>query len=171
MRNKTKKSGFTLIELLFYTGIASSILLVSTLFLQMLLESRVKQQTISEVDQQGLQVMQIVTQTVRNAENITSPLAGESAALLRLDVHNTDDDPTVFDVSGGVLRITEGAGAPVALTNGRVAVSSLTVENLSRIDTPGIIRVSFVLTYVNPTGRREFDFSKTFYASASLRQP
>ncbi len=165
------QKGFTLIELLLYVGIASSILLVSTLFLQTLLESRVKNQTIAEVEQQGLQVTQVITQTVRNSESITTPTVGDSEPSLTLDVVNAGDDPTVFNVSGGSIQITEGSGSPIALTNSRVTASSLTFENLSRTDTPGIIRISFVLTHSNSSGRQEYDFTKTFYASASLRQP
>jgi len=100
---KTKKNlnqGFTLIELLLYVGIASIILIVTTLFLGVLLESRVKNQAISEIEQQGLQLMQIITQTTRNAENISSPTAGNSSSTLSLDVINTSKDPTVFDLSG-----------------------------------------------------------------------
>ena len=39
-------------------------------FLSLLMQSRVKNQAISEVEQQGVQVMQLVTQTGRNATNI-----------------------------------------------------------------------------------------------------
>lgn len=165
------QKGFTLIELLLYVGIASSILLSSTIFLQTLLESRVKNQTIAEVEQQGLQVMQIITQTIRNAENITSPAISTSGTSLTLDVVNASDDPTVFDLSSGAIRITEGIGSPIPLTNSRVAVSSLTFDNLSRASTPGVVRVSFTISYINSSGREEYDFSKTFYASATLRQP
>lgn len=171
MKKNSSRSGFTLIELLLYVGIASSILLISTLFLQTLLESRVKNQTIAEVEQQGLQVMQIITQTIRNAENITSPAIGASAASLVLDVAPAGDDPTVFDVSAGTIRITEGVGLPISLTNSRVMVSSLVFQNLSRANTPGVLRVSFTLNHVNLGGRREYEFSKTFYAGGSLRQP
>lgn len=164
-------AGFTLIELLLYIGIASTILLVSTLFLNTLLESRVKNQTIAEVEQQGLQVMQQITQAVRNAESITSPTPGNSGVSLTLDVVNASDNPTVFDLSSDEIRITEGAGSAIALTNSRVTASSLSFQNLSRADTPGIMRISFTLTHINPEGRQEYDFEKTFYASASLRQP
>ncbi|PJE77100.1 hypothetical protein COV05_00625 [Candidatus Uhrbacteria bacterium CG10_big_fil_rev_8_21_14_0_10_48_16] len=171
MKTNNSKKGFTLIELVLYVGIASGILLVSTLFLQTLLESRVKNQTIAEVEQQGLQVMHLIAQTVRNAENITSPTIGGSAGSLTLDVVNIVDDPTVFYVSGDSIQMTEGAGSTIALTNSHVAASALTFQNLSRPDTPGIVRVSFILTHVNSSGRQEYEFSKTFYASASLRHP
>jgi len=164
-----KGEGFTLVELLLYISIASIMLLTTTLFLQTLLESRVKNQTISEVQAQGAQVMHIITQTIRNAEAITSPAQGASASSLTLDVVDVGDDPTVFDLSSGVLRITEGAGSAIAITNSRVLVSGLSFENLSRTDTPGTLRVEFTITHTNSEGRNEYNFSKTFYGSASLR--
>ncbi len=164
-------SGFTLVELLLYVSITAIILLATSGFLFMLLEARIKNQTIAEVEQQGLQVMQLITQTARNAEAVTSPAVGTSASSLTLDVVTVVSDPTVFDLASGVIRITEGAGSAVALTNSRVTASALTFQNLSRPSTPGTVRISFTLTHVNPTGRNEYNFSKTFYASATLRQP
>ncbi len=163
--------GFTLIELLLYVVIFSVLSLSFFYFMQSIGEARVKQQTIAEVEQQGLAAMQTVIQTARNAENITSPSMGASASSVTLDVITVADDPTVFDLSGGVLRITKGTSAAVSLTNSRVTASSLTIQNLSRPSTPGIIRVQFTLTAVNSTGRSEYLYAKTFITSAALRKP
>jgi hypothetical protein len=146
-------------------------LLVISAFLAFLLQSRVKNQTIAEVEQQGLAVMQVVAQTARNAEVITSPTQGVSASSLTLNVVTVANDPTIFDLASGVIRIKEGAGTAIALTNNRVVASALTFQNLSRTGTPGNIRVQFTLTHINPEGRNEYDFSKTFVGSAALRQP
>lgn len=161
--------GNTLVELLLYIGISSTILLISTLFLQMVLESRIKNQTIAEVEHQGLLVMQTITQVVRNGINIVTPEVGTNGEVLILDVVGAGNSPTQFTLSEGVISVTEGSGLPIALTNSRVTASSLSFQNLSRKNTPGIVRISFVLTHVNSEGRQEYDFSKTFYASASLR--
>ncbi len=163
------RAGFTLVELLLYVGISSTLLLVTSLFLGMLLQARVKNQTINEVEGQGAQAMQIITQTLRNAQNITSPSTGASATALTLNVADVAKDPTIFDLSSGSIRIKEGAGAYIPLTNSHITASALTFQNLSRASTPGVVRISFTLTYVNPEGRNEYDFSKTFYGSASLR--
>lgn len=170
-RHYPSRSGFTLIELLLYMAISGVILLIISLFLQTLLESRIKNQTIAEVEQQGLQVMQLITQTVRNADTINSPVTGASAATFSINTYTAGNNPTVFDLSSGVIRIKEGAGAVVSLTNSRITVSALNFQNLSRASTPGTIRISFTLTHNNPAGRNEYNFSKTFYGSASLRQP
>jgi len=140
--------GFTLIELLLYVSIVGAMILSVSSFLPLLMESRVKNQTIAEVEQQGIQVMQIVTQAGRNANSI--------------------DFTTSFDLSQGVIIMNDGSG-PVALTNSRVVASNLAFQNLSRTDTPGTIRIQFTLTHINPSERNEYDFSKTFYGSATLR--
>lgn len=169
-KHKTQK-GFTLIELLLYVGLASTMLMVSTLLLSTLLESRIKNQAIAEVEQQGLQVMQVITQAIRNAESITSPTIGGSDTTLTLDALDAGSDPTEFDLSSGAIRITEGAGSPIVLTNSRVVATGLEFQNLSRASTPGIVRISFTLTGVNPSGRQEYQFTKTFNASATIRLP
>lgn len=147
------------------------ILLVLTFFLFSLLQSRIKNQTIAEVEQQGLQVMQAITQIVRNADTINSPAVGTSSASLSLNTYTALNNPTVLDLTGGLARIQEGGTTAVPLTNGRVIVSGITFQNLSRASTPGVVRIQFTVTHVNTVGRNEYNFSKTFYGSASLRQP
>lgn len=171
MRNKKSQKGFTLIELLLYVSVSALMLLAISVFLSSLVQSRIKNQTVAEVEQQGLQVMQLITQTARNAENITSPSIGSSGSSLTLDVLTIASDPTIFNLSSGTLQVTEGGNLPVSLTNSRVTVSGLSFQNLSRPATPGAIRIQFTLAHINPEGRNEYSFSKTFTGSATLRQP
>lgn len=169
--NLPTKNGFTVIELLLYVSIAAIILLLTSVFLAGLLQSRVKNQTVAEVEGQGLQVMQIITKTVRNAENITSPTEGASEDALALDVIEIAQDPTIIDLVSGVIRVTEGAESAVALTNSRVVASGLTFQNLSRPDTPGTLRIQFTLSHINPGNSSEYSYEKTFTGSATLRHP
>lgn len=141
---KQPNKGFTLIELLLYVSIVGAIIFSVAGFLSLSMQSRVKNQTIAEVEQQGVQVMQIITQAGRNTTDINFTSA--------------------FDLSGGVIRQNS-----LALTNSRVVASALTFQNLSRAGTPGTIRIQFTLTHVNPSGRNEYDYIKTFYGSATLR--
>lgn len=166
---KNFQKGFTLIELLLYVSIVAALVLFLSVFLSLLMQSRVKNQTISEVEQQGIYLMQTITQIARNAEAIVSPTIGASASSATFDVVTAASDPTVFDISGGVIRISEGAGSPISLTNTRVVASNLTLQNLSRTSTPGTLRIQFTLTHINPEGRQEYNFSKTFYGTASMR--
>lgn len=165
MRVNRTKDGFTLIELLLYVSITSIMLLVVFVFLAGLLQSRVKNQVISQVDHQGTQAMQLITQAIRNAEAIQMPLQGQSASSLSLDVLNGADDPTVFTVSNGVLEISEGNNSSSLLLNSRVQATELFFQNLE----PGIIRIRLTLSHVNPVDRNEYEYSQTFYGSAALR--
>lgn len=142
---KKNQKGFTLIELLLYVSIVGAIIFSIAGFLSLSMQSRVKNQAIAEVEQQGVQVMQIITQAGRNAADVSFT--------------------SVFDLSGGVIRQNT-----IALTNSRVVASALTFQNLSRAGTPGTIRIQFTLTRINPSGRNEYDYSKTFYSSVSLRK-
>lgn len=162
--------GFTLIEMLLYVALASILLFIISVLYMLLLQSRIKNQTIAEVEQQGIQAMQQMNQTIRNATAITSPTIGASNAVLTITVPTASKSPTVFDLSGGVLRITEGTtSAALALTSSKVTSSALTFYNLSRSGTNGTVRIQFTITAVNNSGRNEYDYNKTFYGSASLR--
>ena len=164
------KKGFTLIELLLYIAIAFTILILISVFLGIILQSRVKNQTVIEVDQTGSRVIQLINQTIQNAEEINLPLKGGSGSTLSLDVINTSEDPTVFSLSGSTLQITEGVGSALDLASSRVEISNVLFENLSRPNTAGTIRTRFTVTHANPENKNEYDYSKTFISSASLRQ-
>lgn len=158
------QNGFTLIELLLYVSILAVILLTVSGFLFVILQSQAKNQTIAEVEQQGAFIMQLVTQSTRNATAINSPADGASAATLSINTTTAANNPTVFDLASGVLRVKEGSAAVVPLTNSRVTVSNLTFTNLE-----GAIRIQFTLAAVNPGGRNEFNYSQNFYGSAEVR--
>jgi Tfp pilus assembly protein PilW len=166
-----KEDGFTLVELLLYAALSALFLTALSIFFALLLESRAKDEAISEVDQQGLQILQIVRQTVRNAEAINSPAPGVSGSTLSLDVLASPNDPTIFNESSGIFTIAEGAGSPIALNNNRVTISNLLFQNLSRPSTPGTVRIQFTLSYQNPSNRNEFRYQKTFFGGTTLRQP
>lgn len=169
--NNSRSSGFTIVELLLYISISASVLVAGSLFMATLFSGRIKHQAILEVEQQGFMLMSSITDSLRSAEFINSPTAGNSASTLSLDVLTAGNDPTSFGLSGATAQITEGVAAPITLTNSRVTVSSLSFQNLSRSGTPGTVRVSFTLTHVNPSNRQEYNYQKTFYGTSSLRHP
>lgn len=154
--------GFSLIELIIYIGLVSVILLSITSFLFTLLNARARNEVITEVGQQGVFVMQKITQTVRNAQTINAPTPGTAGVALSLN-------SAVFDLANEALRVARNGNTPVDLTNSRIIVSDLSFNNLSRTGTPGLVRVQFTLSHKNPGAKALFEYSKTFYGSASLR--
>jgi Tfp pilus assembly protein PilW len=168
-RTLRTKKGFTLVELLLYVALTTIMVGTTSVFLFITLQVRVKNQVITEVEQQGQQAMQRITQVIRNATDITTPAQGVSGASATLVVVPAGNSPTIFDLSAGALRIKEGAGAAVVLTNARVTASALNFTNLSRSASSHDIRVQFTLTAVNSSGRSEYDFTKTFTTTAHVR--
>jgi Tfp pilus assembly protein PilW len=157
-------------ELMLYIVIIGILLTSVTTFFGIVIEARVKNQSISEVEDQGVLVMDYITQTIRNASSVSAPAAGATGPSLTLVVPTGSLSPTVFSVNGTTLQVQEGGNPAVALTNGEVEVqlNSLTFKNLTASGTPGIVQVSFTLRRVNPQNRNEYDYQKTFTGSAEV---
>jgi type II secretory pathway pseudopilin PulG len=167
----SSQRGFTLVEMLLYVSISSVILLSLSLFMSFLLGSRIKNDSIADVNQQGLQVMQLMAQTVRTSKSVDFPNVGASSTSLSLTMPDPLLSPTVFDVVNGVIRIKEGSNAVVPLTNSHVTVSSFLLQNISATSTTDrIVRMSYTIDHNNPSNRNESSFTKTFSGSATLRQ-
>ena len=157
--------------MILYVAISSVVLLSLSLFLTSLLGSRVKSQSISDVNDQGLQVMQMITHTIRNARSIDFPVIGATSTSLSVTVTDPLLSPTVFDIASGTIRIKEGSNAPISLTNSHVAVSSFIFQNISSLSSlDRIVRVSFTVDHINNNNRNENSFTKSFSGSATLRQ-
>lgn len=165
---RPNQPGFTLIELLLYVSIIGSLLLAVSLFFALTTAARIKHQAITEVNQQGVAAMDHITQTIRNANLITTPLIGTSGSTLTLVVPTPALSPTTFSLAGTTLQVAEGLTPAVALTSSRVQVSNLTFKNLSRLATPGNVQVTFTVTHVNSLGRPAYDYQKTFTSSAEV---
>lgn len=165
------KKGFTLVEMLLYLAILSIVVLAFSSFMFLSYTSRVKAAVIAEVEQQGSQTMSLITQNIRNAASITAPSPGSTSNVLTLTEYTGALSPTTFDQSVGVMRIREGASTAVNIISNRVTAPNLSFQNLSRPGTPGAVRIEFTLTYINPSSRGEYSYSKTFTSTASLRWP
>jgi type II secretory pathway pseudopilin PulG len=168
LRAKDTQHGYTLVELLLYIALVGTLLTSVTYFFSLSVDSRVKNQSIAEVNDQGAAVMDRITQTIRNASSVTSPVPGTTASSLTLVVPTGALSPTVFNLNSTTLQITEGANSAVALTSDEVQVTNLTFKNLTRTGTNANIQISFTLSRTNPSGRNTYDYQKTFISSAGL---
>lgn len=165
------QKGFTLVELLLYVAISTVIILSVVGLIQVVLEARVKHQTVSEVEQQGQQAAQLIGQNLRNSGKVCSPALGASGTTLSVDPTGTAcTTVNVFDISSGALRIKEGAAAAVNLTNTKVTVSGLSVKNLG-LGNKGSAQVKFTITYNYSGSRNEYVYTKNFETAGSSRCP
>lgn len=169
MSTQFKYAGYTLIELLLYISMIGVLLTAVTMYFGTSIEARVKNESIREVDEQGAAALELIAQTVRNADAITLPAVAGNGPQLTLTVPTGALSPTIFDLSSGALRIKEGAAAAVPITNSKVTVSSLNFKNLSRPSTPGVVQVRFIVSRVNTANRNPYDYSKIFTTTIAIR--
>jgi prepilin-type N-terminal cleavage/methylation domain-containing protein len=100
---KQRQRGYTLIELLLYVAIIGTLLTTVVYFFGTVIDARVKNQTILEVNDQGAALMDYLTQTIRGATSITTPATGLAAPSLTLVVPTGSLSPTIFSLSGTTL--------------------------------------------------------------------
>ncbi len=160
-----------MMELLLYLSIAIVLLTSIASFLPTIIESRIKNQVIAQIEQEGLYITNLITHTIRNASTISSPAAGFTSGELSLAMPDANADPTNFSTSLGAFQISENLSSPIEITSSKTEVSNVEFHNISRTDTPGTIRFKFTLTHKNENNKNEYDYSKTFQTSASLRHP
>jgi Tfp pilus assembly protein PilE len=101
-----RQAGYTLIELLLYVSIVGSLLIAVTYFFSTAAESRIKNQSIAEVNDQGVAIMDNILQNVRNATSITAPATGASGQSLTLVVPTAPLSPTIYSLSGTPIGYT-----------------------------------------------------------------
>ena len=165
MRRNNLQRGISLVETIVYVAIFSLFIIGLAQFSTTLSKTRLHTQGVLEVNDQGSQAIKLITQTLRNASSVNSPNVGSSASTLNLTLDSVPGN-TIFYENGGVLYINEGPGAPIELTNNKVVISNLTFFNLSRANTPNIIKISFTLTSVDARD----PYSVNFDGSGALRK-
>lgn len=166
MKKITMQRGMSLVETLIYVAIFSIFVVGLAGFSNSLGSARLHSQVVFEVNDQGSHAIKTITQTLRNAIQVNSPTIGTGGTSLSVVTHSPASSPTVFSESGGVLYVTEGSGSPVALTNNKVVVSNIAFSNLSRPNTPPIIKIHFMLTGISAKD----PYSVTFDGSGALRK-
>lgn len=160
--------GYTLIELLLYVSIVGVLLVGITFFFGTITETRVKNRTISEVNEQATYAIDYIARTVRASNSISSPAVGASGNSLTVVTGDAGVDPIVFSVASGVLQVKEGSAAAVPLTSPVIQVNAFTVTNTARPGTDGMATVQLTLNRVNTSNRNEYDYAQTFTTSVGV---
>lgn len=162
---KIKNRGFSLLEISLYLAILSTLVFGIGAFVNLVSVTRIKNQTMTEVDQQAFQIIENVTQTIRNANTVVFPTIGQiSSSLTMVD---GDNNTVVFEIVGDKFTVNRGNGV-INLSNEKVTVENLLFKDLSRVGTPAVIQINFTISYNNISGNQNYNYSKTYVASASL---
>jgi len=162
------KSGFTLIELLIYIGIVSFVVIAVTIFTWEVIAGKIKNETIAELNSNISLVNDRIQLSVDNARSVTIPSPkGSSGQTLTLVT--SGGSTTTYSLVDGAIFVSENGGANSLLTSSKVLITNLTFINLSRDNSPGIVRLQFDIEYINSSNKQEYDTHETYDNSFSLR--
>lgn len=154
------KNGFTLLEVLLYIAITATMLGGLVIFMTLLTQARIKDQTITEVAASGTQFLQFITQAVHNAKQVS---VVDPSTLAITDV--VDNQSTVAIINGAIqLRTNQ---ATTALTSNKVTVDKLVFTSVN--GGTAAVRIELALESFNPSGRAESSFTQTWYATVTQR--
>ncbi|MEK7616350.1 MAG: prepilin-type N-terminal cleavage/methylation domain-containing protein [Patescibacteria group bacterium] len=149
--SSNNQAGFTLIEMLIYAIIF--VIFVGGIVMSSfsLLSSSQRTNSQIEVADNARFLTQKMQRIIQGATVINSPTVGNSAATLSVNTADTSSNPFVIDLSNGVVRLKRGSGAPLALTNSFVTVTSLSFKNYSYSTiTKNTIRIQANVISVEP---------------------
>ncbi|MBU0766925.1 hypothetical protein KKF55_04040 [Patescibacteria group bacterium] len=145
----SRRLGTSLVELIMFlaffalcSGVLIGVLSSSS-------EQRVRQQTIATVEQEGMQLLQMLTRRIRRAEQITYPLAGASGSALVLQLADEGQDPTIIALETGSIKVAEGNTIRILSSEG-LSISNLQFQNTSVSADAQSTTISFDIIKVIP---------------------
>jgi Tfp pilus assembly protein PilW len=168
-----REGGFSIIELLIYVAIFATMIGAVVGLAVLTTGQKVSSQATADINYQGEAALALITQTVHQANGITTPAAGIAGSSLSLVMSTSSVNPTVFssynDGSTNRLQVKEGVAATQNnLTNGHANITNLTFTNMSLPSTKGSVLISFTLSSKSGSARQEFSYSKNFFGAATI---
>ena len=169
-KNKGKQyDGFSLIEVLFYVSMLSVFILVLSTFWGTLQDVQLKGRAMNTVSTEAAFMLNRITQAIRNASSISSPVAANSASSLTLASSTPASNPTIFDLNNGNVRISSGSSPYTNLNSPWVTITNLTFSNLTGANAKGVVRIQMTVSYKNLDNTANQNYVQTFYATAAIK--
>lgn len=167
-----KAKGFTLIEFIIYFALIGLVIGAVTAFAIDVVKTRTKAAVTAEVEQNVRFALQKIQQSVRQASrlNVGASTLDNDNGVLSMDMVAASNTPTVYDLSGGAVRIKEGTAAATPLTSPSVRVTKLRFakDNLGGNNTA--VTTEITAAWVGVTPDQTFDYVANASATAVIRK-
>lgn len=163
------RKGFTLLELLIYIGVLSLLMVVIANAFISLSQGQGQSEVRSDINGSMRFASERMKQDIKNAGALTTPTLGTPGPSLSLVVGGVT---VIYDTVGGVLRRTEGPGAPVPITGSGVFVNTPTftrLENYSSFLQATTTSVKISLTMNTNASSTDKQYTRSLETSISLR--
>ncbi len=156
------KRGFTLIELLIATAIFTLVIVAIIGIFVTVVGVQGRQTSSAAVEEESQALLQKIQYYVELSSYVSSTV-DVATTTLTLRMPSSSMDPTVINLSGGTVFLTQATGTPTALTSNRVTVPSLSFTRHS--NPPGHDSVSVAFTIAYQTSNIKQAFSQALQTS------
>jgi type II secretory pathway pseudopilin PulG len=164
MITRTLRAGFSLLELMMFLGILAIISGTLTAVFINTQEARVRQQSVSEVEQRGTQLLETFTKTIRHAEAILAPASGQTGSILALQMALNVEFPTILSKTASGVIILVQKTSTAALLNTNVIAKNLTFKNYNGTNIVFSFDLQATIPLVHPTiYSRHFESTTTLF--------
>lgn len=163
---RTARTGSTFIELLLFIVIVSMVGVVVVNLLFQATEARILQETQAQVEQNGAQILQEISEAVHNGSRILTPsVAGQTGALLSIAKAGYEF-PVEFSLSGGYVVKSE-AGTNNYISTDQVSVVDFQVISTEVGEGEQSVLVRFTVSKIIRLSNTR-SYSRVFEANFSL---
>jgi len=166
---KKNKQAFSLLETILYIAISSTILTLMSFMLITLLGHKTKNYAQSEIESQGLFIMETIQEDIRNAKTITNPTKGSTDQTLILQKKEISKSPIIFELTNKKITRKEGLNTAQNLNSEKTEISEITFETDGNMDTEGTVKITFKINFKNTGNHLDLKYEKIFTSSANIR--
>ncbi len=139
-------TGFTLIEAIIYIALISIMLGFTVLTISQMMDAQSRLKSKIEIDVETDFVLRKMNWALTNALAINQPLINSSSSVLSIDKNGGSENPLVFDLASGSIRLSRGGGAANVLNNQYVTINQLSFEHFAASGTiPEALRTTIVI--------------------------
>ncbi len=161
-------AGLTLVELVIYVAMTSLILGSVVICMHLALQSRAQQSILSEVEDEGVRIMSLISGDIRNANTIIVPAVAGSGNVLQF-TNPKYPGAVRYELSGTDIYLRGAPLGDVKLNSSLVSVVGVTFERAPSTFGVGNVRIRLQLSWNGPSPRQEFKYTQTFITSATTR--
>jgi type II secretory pathway pseudopilin PulG len=163
---RTQRPGTSLVELLMFLGFFAICASVVVSFLAFSSEQRVRQRAVLDTEQEGAQLLQMLTRRIRSAEAILYPPQSSTGSALVLQLSDETMNPTVMATESGALKVAEHNSVRTLSTQ-KLAISHMEFYNTSSSARRQSVTITFDAEYALPLPTQQ-TYKRTFQTLVTL---
>jgi len=163
------RRAFTLIEIIIYLAIVGMIAVTLVMYSISVSTSRSKAEVVAEVQANARFVLDVMRQKIRHASaiNIGASTFDIHPGVLSVAMPSAPENPTVFSLDNGRLRVAVGTNQAEFLTSDEISVTDLRFINLT--DGPREhVRIFMTLRY-KKADSVEYQYEYSFETALGVR--